>query len=76
MTCSMTCSMEPGLSPRLRLSARLGSKPQHCCFLSQGSAALKKSKTIEAEGTKGRGEKVGTLVRHPSPEIQKSACLL
>ena len=56
------------LSPRLRLSARLGSKPQHCCFLSQGSGALKKSKTVEAEGTKGRGEKVGMLVRHPSPE--------
>lgn len=68
--------IEPGLSPRLRLSARLDSKPQHCCFLSQGSGALKKSKTIEAEGTKGKGEKVGTLVRRPSPEIQESARLL
>ena len=42
--------------------ARLGSKPQHCCFQSEGSGAQKKSKTVEAEGTEGWGEKVGTVV--------------
>ena len=41
--------------------ARLGSKPQHCCFQSEGSGAQKKSKTVEAQGTEGRGEKVGTV---------------